>query len=131
VAQNYNTGWHATLDGRALTAVRLDGWQQGWLLPAGHGGTVVMTMPADTSYRLALLFGAVLLVLLAAGALIRRGRSDQAPTGPGRRVPTVVLGVLSLAVLALVCGPLAVIFHSGTWDGVGVERHLRSSPQAP
>lgn len=109
VAQNYNTAWHATLDGRPLTAVRLDGWQQGWKIPAGQGGTVVMTMPADSWYRLALLLGAVLLVLLAAFALIRRGKSDQAPTGPGRHVPAVVLGVLSLAVLIVVCGPLALV----------------------
>ena len=109
VAQNYNAGWRATLAGRQLTPVRLDGWEQGWQIPAGRGGTVVMTMPADNVYRLALLAGAALLVLLAVGALVRRGRRDQPRTGAGRHVPTVVLGALSLGALALVCGPLALI----------------------
>ena len=51
VAQNYNSGWKATLNGRALTPVRLDGWEQAYVVPAGSGGTVIMTFPADTWYR--------------------------------------------------------------------------------
>ena len=40
VHENYNQGWTATLGGRELAPVRLDGWQQGFVLPAGlrrHG----------------------------------------------------------------------------------------------
>ncbi len=81
VAQNYNTGWKAVLNGRSLTPVRLDGWQQGWVVPAGAGGTVVMTFPADAWYRLALLVGAFFVAALAAFALARRARRSPA-TGP-------------------------------------------------
>ena len=42
VAQNFNIGWKATLDGRTLTPVRVDGWQQAWIVPAGTGGKVQM-----------------------------------------------------------------------------------------
>ncbi len=35
VHENYNQGWAATLNGRPLAAVRLDGWQQGFVVPAG------------------------------------------------------------------------------------------------
>ncbi|MER6594261.1 alpha-(1-_3)-arabinofuranosyltransferase family protein, partial [Micromonospora purpureochromogenes] len=35
VPENANAGWTATLDGRALPATRVDGWQQAWVLPAG------------------------------------------------------------------------------------------------
>ena len=34
VAENYNPGWVASLGGRELRAVRVDGWQQGWQLLA-------------------------------------------------------------------------------------------------
>ena len=33
VAQNYNAGWKATLDGRSLRPARLDGWEQAWVAP--------------------------------------------------------------------------------------------------
>ena len=38
--ENANDGWKATLNGKKLTPLRLDGWQQAWLIPAGAGGTV-------------------------------------------------------------------------------------------
>ena len=108
VAQNFNTGWKAALNGHPLTAVRLDGWEQGWILPAGAGGTVVMRYPADAWYRIALLLGALLLAALAALALVRLGRRDQ-PAAPERTpLPRVVVGVLCFALLAVVCGPLAL-----------------------
>jgi len=109
VAQNYNPGWHASLNGRSLTAVRLDGWEQAWLVPDGSGGRVVMTMPADTWYRFALLLGAAFVALLAAGALVRRGKRDQQPVHERAQLPAAVLAILSFAVLAFVCGPLALV----------------------
>ena len=36
VHENYNAGWAATLNGHALRAVYLDGWQQGFVVPAGR-----------------------------------------------------------------------------------------------
>ena len=36
--ENANAGWRATLDGRPLTATRVDGWQQAWVVPEGAGG---------------------------------------------------------------------------------------------
>ena len=37
VHENANPGWRATLDGRPLSSVRVDGWQQAWLVPAAGG----------------------------------------------------------------------------------------------
>ena len=34
--ENYNSGWAATLNGQDLTPVRLDGWQQGFVVPAAR-----------------------------------------------------------------------------------------------
>ena len=70
VAQNYNPGWQATIDGRVLAPVRLDGWQQAWLLPAGTHGLVTLTYQPDRIYRAALFGGLGLLVLILAIALL-------------------------------------------------------------
>ncbi len=82
VAQNFNSGWVATLDGQVLTPVRLDGWQQGWLLPAGAAGTMTMTFTPDHGYRAALLIGGLLLVLLFLLASVGAGSSSLAWRGP-------------------------------------------------
>ena len=68
VNENFNAGWQARLDGRPLSAVRLDGWKQAWLLPAGTAGTVTLTYLPDALYRDALgggLGGLALIVLVA------------------------------------------------------------------
>jgi arabinofuranan 3-O-arabinosyltransferase len=90
--------------------VRLDGWQQGWVIPAGAGGTVVMTLPADAWYRLALLIGAFFVAALAAFALARRGRRGQPPAPERKPLPRVLVGIVGFVVLAVVSGPLALIF---------------------
>jgi arabinofuranan 3-O-arabinosyltransferase len=74
--QNANPGWIATLDGRPLAAVRLDGWQQGYLVPAGHGGVIALTFAPAALYRLWLVIAAagvavLVLVALAGGRLGR------------------------------------------------------------
>ena len=61
--QNYNAAWVATLGTRTLVPVRIDGWQQGYIVPAGPAGTVRLTMGAEASFQLGLLLGAGLLVL--------------------------------------------------------------------
>ena len=52
VPQNVNAGWQATLQRPARCApVRLDGWEQAWLLPAGSTGQVTLTYLPNASYR--------------------------------------------------------------------------------
>ncbi|MCK9904133.1 alpha-(1-_3)-arabinofuranosyltransferase [Frankia sp. Cpl3] len=70
VRENANASWTATLDGRPLTAVRLDGWAQGWIVPAGEGGTVVIENHPGQSYRRNLLIGLGLVLVLVAVAVV-------------------------------------------------------------
>jgi arabinofuranan 3-O-arabinosyltransferase len=109
VAQNYNSGWSATLAGQNLKPVRIDGWQQGFVVPAGRAGTVTLTMSSDTLFRLLLLLGALLLVLLLALAFLP---SKKVPEDPGgeRSPPSawLLLGGAALALL-IVAGPLALV----------------------
>ena len=83
VAENTNDGWRATLGGRQLETVVLDGWQQGYVVPAGDGGRVTLTFTPDATYRAGLLFGlivAALLVLAAGvGQLLERRRREAPP----------------------------------------------------
>ena len=83
VHENYNPGWAATLNGQQLTPVRLDGWQQGFVVPAGAGGTITLTFRPAATYHLALiasLLAVALLLAIAAWSFTRR-----AATGPRRR----------------------------------------------
>jgi arabinofuranan 3-O-arabinosyltransferase len=74
VAQNYNAGWQATVKGKTLRPVRLDGWEQAWLLPAGTRGLVTLTYRPEAMYRYALVGGLGLLAVILAIALMPRRR---------------------------------------------------------
>jgi arabinofuranan 3-O-arabinosyltransferase len=74
VHENANPGWRAELDGKPLTPVRLEGWQQGWIIPAGAGGVVHLRFTPGNLYRALLIFGLLLLVGLVAVAFPGRRR---------------------------------------------------------
>ncbi|WP_237103920.1 alpha-(1-_3)-arabinofuranosyltransferase family protein [Nonomuraea sp. MG754425] len=73
VNENFNAGWRAQIDGETLKPVRIDGWKQGWELPAGTQGTARLDYLPDRLYRLALLLGLAGIALLALVALVLRG----------------------------------------------------------
>jgi arabinofuranan 3-O-arabinosyltransferase len=107
VNENVNAGWRATLHGRSLQPVRLDGWKQGWLLPAGSRGLVTLTYQPDVQYRAALFagLGALGLILLIAAAPFRRRRvvvpmtEGEPHARPDARPAPMRPVVLSVAVL--------------------------------
>ena len=105
VHENTNAGWKATLGGRRLQPVVLDGWQQGWVVPAGAAGVVHLDYAPDSAYRTALLVGGLLVLLLLAIAVLP-GRSAAAPVA-SRRTQAWHAVVLAGA-LALVGGPVAL-----------------------
>ncbi|MGW1882420.1 alpha-(1-_3)-arabinofuranosyltransferase domain-containing protein [Streptomyces sp. NPDC001970] len=106
--ENANDGWRATLNGRELVPLRLDGWQQGFLLPAGESGTVTLSYEPARIYGWGLIGGAAGIVLLLLSALVPR-RVPRAPQSPPPG-PSWILGTLVLtAVLALVAGAYALV----------------------
>jgi arabinofuranan 3-O-arabinosyltransferase len=127
VHENANASWSATLNGQRLTPLRLDGWQQGWIVPAGAGGTIVIANGPGHAYRESLVVGVLLLLILIALALLParyRLRRSVDPDGYPRllnpwrmpvvgrlaRVPGWLAGGLvgTLAVF-LVAGPVALV----------------------
>ena len=74
IHENFNAGWAATLNGRTLTAVRLDGWQQAFVVPAGRGGVISLSYAPATVYHAGLIVSALALALLAALAIGLAGR---------------------------------------------------------
>ena len=126
LAQNAGVGWSAELvtgDGRrtALEPLVVDGWQQGFLVPAGPPGTLEAHFGPDTTYRLGLAGGSLaLLALVAAGLLWRRGR----PVGPVRsaapgRVTQFALVALFAALLAGAWGLGLLLVAAGVVRTVG------------
>lgn len=90
LAERADDRWRASLDGDALTRVTVDGWAQGFAVPAS-GGTLSVAYDAGGRRAVVWLQGAALvaLVVLALPGARRAQDEDDAPMGrrsePGRR----------------------------------------------
>lgn len=111
--QNVNEGWTATLNGEELTPLRLDGWQQGFLVPEGESGLITLEYEPARWYTGALIGGGVgIAVLLGLALFRRRAGTPLGEDGHEAEVPrpSWVLGTLALTlVLALAAGPYALV----------------------
>ncbi len=67
--ENFNPGWVAEVDGERLQALRVDGWQQAWVLPEGGAVEVQLTYAPQRVYRVLLPLGLGVSGLLLLGAL--------------------------------------------------------------
>lgn len=120
--ENFNAGWVAEADGRPLEALRVDGWQQGWILPAGGAVDVELRYTPERTYDVVLpvglaVSGGVLVAgVIALGLLLWRRRREPRPEPadadvalPGSASPRrrTWVGLAAVAVLAL--GPAAAI----------------------
>jgi arabinofuranan 3-O-arabinosyltransferase len=129
VRENFNAGWQASLNGHRLAAVRLDGWQQGWQLPAGAAGVVSLRYAPQAGFQAGLLLG--LLAVLGLLVLAGTARRDSAAPAAGARavspnwaVPVclaasfVLAGIVGLALAAAVTalGWLPGRWLAGRWQ---------------
>ncbi|MDX1892288.1 alpha-(1-_3)-arabinofuranosyltransferase [Mycolicibacterium sp. 050158] len=128
VPESINRGWSArTADGTVLKAVTVNGWQQGWLLPAGTSGTVTLDFGLNTIYRVGLFGGLALLpVLLLLAFVPSRRRPEPAvaaePWRPGPGTTTVALVAMGWLISGVV-GGLVV------GAAIGVRYLLRARPR--
>ncbi|WP_186007300.1 alpha-(1-_3)-arabinofuranosyltransferase [Mycolicibacterium vaccae] len=124
VPESANPGWTAhTADGATLDSVTVNGWQQGWVLPAGSGGAVTLDFAYNDTYRAGLIGGLALLPLLFALAFLPMRRPGlPAPAAPPWQPSAPVVGVAVAAVAAVVSGPAGVLV---TAAAIGVRYLLR------
>ncbi|MET1134187.1 MAG: hypothetical protein ABWX60_12265, partial [Aeromicrobium sp.] len=115
LAQGANEGWRATTSsGRELERLTIDGWRQGFRLPASLSGEVVIDFAPSAAHRWGLAAGPVALLLLL-GTLVATRRTrlpwDRWPA----RATTVDLriGWLVSGVLGFLCGGLAGLVLAG------------------
>jgi arabinofuranan 3-O-arabinosyltransferase len=129
VHENFNAGWQASVGGRRLRAVRLDGWEQAWLLPSGTAGVVTLTYLPNAPYHDAIIGGLgalVLVMLVALGA--RRGiappTATTLPAGTrSARSRRIRLGPRSSSAVtsaAVACGLLLLGFWLGGYPGAAI-----------
>ena len=136
--ENANAGWSARIAGRTLRPIVVDGWQQGWIVPAGLAGAVTISFAPDQAYRAGLAGGAVLAagVVLIALPFGRVGAT--VPARPGRRrrrgLGLVLVGAIALfvvggyaavAVAALGVATLLALYLAGREGASGRRRVVR------
>lgn len=119
VRENANPGWVATLGEDTLRPVRVDGWAQGWVVPAGARGTVSLHFAPQRIFVLTLLAGAVMAIaLMALTVLSRPARAGDVV--PEVRAPAVGRALVAVLLVAMggVAGALAVgVAAVASWIG--------------
>ncbi len=127
VPESTNPGWVAhSADGAELSGVIVNGWQQGWVVPAGEQGPITLTFPANGPYRAGLAVGLALLPLLAILAWFPARRPQQfLPPARPRSSRALATGAALLAGTAI-SGPAGL----GVFGGALALHHLlRGRPQ--
>jgi arabinofuranan 3-O-arabinosyltransferase len=124
VPESANPGWVARgPDGTSLTPVTVNGWQQGWVLPAGTGGTVTLDFAFNTTYRAGLIGGLALLPLLFALASVPMRRPGI--FGPAARpwqLRPLAVGATTVVVAGLISGLAGILVAAAA---LGVRFGLR------
>ncbi len=127
VPESINPGWTArTGDGTPLTAVTVNGWQQGWVVPPDTTGTITLSFGSNAVYRAGIAGGLALLPILVLLALVpaRRPPPPADPARPWQPGP-VATGLAVLAIGAVVAGVAGVVVVGAA---MGVRYALRNRP---
>ena len=127
VPESINPGWvaHTSAGGR-LAPVAVNGWQQGWVVPAGTSGIVTLTFAPNALYRAGLGGGLALLPLLALMAWWpHRGRDRDDPAARPW-VPGPWAAVAVLAAAAVIAGVVGVVVFGAAF---GLQWALRDRPR--
>ena len=124
---NANPGWRATLAGKPLAAVRVDGWQQGWVVPAGPAGRLVIDFPPQRWYGPIVAAGLVpaglvvlasLLLLLGRRRTRRNAVPEPAPASPRAAAAGAVVLLLALGFVSAGGAALGWLGRRRTWPVV-------------
>lgn len=110
--QNFNSGWTARSADRVLAPIRVNGWQQGFIIPAGESTSLVAEFGPNRYHQFGLYIGAllVLAVLLLVLRARRQGGRDLPPARwAASPVPATAVAVLLGGPAALLAGLVAIV----------------------
>jgi arabinofuranan 3-O-arabinosyltransferase len=122
--QNANPGWTASLNGRPLAPVRLDGWQQGFVVPAGAGGIVTLMFQPVKFYHVWIILSAAAAAGLLLVAVVRRKRRkvvermDQALPAHGHARPPTAAALPDVQTQAGAIAPRWSSVPASVWCGL-------------
>lgn len=108
VPESENSGWQARAGDTELTPIVVNGWQQGWIIPAGYSGAIDLSFPLDQPYRWSIGIGLALVALLFVATFLpaRRPVREFSTARPINLGPAAPL-LLSVAVY-LLAGPIGL-----------------------
>ncbi|UQX13302.1 alpha-(1-_3)-arabinofuranosyltransferase [Candidatus Mycobacterium methanotrophicum] len=127
VPESINPGWVAhTSTGTRLMPTAVNGWQQGWVVPAGTSGTITLSFAPNSLYRAGLAGGLALLPLLALMTWWpqRRRRCTDPPARPWSPGPWAAIAVLTAG--AVIAGVVGVLVCGAA---LAMQWALRDRPQ--
>jgi arabinofuranan 3-O-arabinosyltransferase len=116
VNEVFNKGWEARLGDRVLAPLRVDGWRQAFVLPAGEGGTVNLTYLPNRPFQVATWLGVALTLALFVMALTPGNGTSASSLGEGRW-PRSVVWISATVGAVWTCGAGAVILGPLLWIG--------------
>ena len=122
VNEAFNDGWEATLNGTKITALKIDGWRQAFVLPAGDGGTVHLRYAPDRIFKIGTIFGLFTLLAVFVMALWPDRKKRQLdPLNEGQ--PAKALLVAGVAIGAVWCTGIGAVLLLPAW---WLRNHRRS-----
>jgi arabinofuranan 3-O-arabinosyltransferase len=113
LAENFNAGWVATLDGQRLEPVRVDGWRQAWIVPAGAAGTAQLIFEPDAGYRWGLAVGLLAALVLLGLAILRARPSRSAPVSESQRLSRWLVAGVAVVCVAATTGIVGLVLAGG------------------
>lgn len=114
VHENTNPGWHATLNGQPLQTIVVDGWQQGYLLPAGPAAQVRLSFGPQRAYAASMILGLLAALAVVAGAMVPGRRAVIGRAGVGYRRSDLALVGLGVVTCGLIGGAVGILAWAGS-----------------
>jgi arabinofuranan 3-O-arabinosyltransferase len=122
VNEAFNEGWEATLNGSKLTPLKIDGWRQAFVLPAGDGGTVHLSYAPDRIFKLGTIFGLFTLLAVFVMALWPDRKKRQLdPLNEGQPAKALLIAVVAIG--AVWCTGIGAVLLLPAW---WLRNHRRS-----